>query len=46
MPQAFSNDIDLVCLTQYTVPSGKKAKQPVPEPWILPVFKPLQINDF
>ena len=46
MPQAFSNDIDLVRPTQYTVPPGKKAKQPAPEPWILPVFELLQINDF
>ena len=46
MPTTYSNDIDLVRPTQYTVPPGKKAKQPAPEPWILPAFKPLQIDDF
>ena len=41
-----SNDIDLVQLTQYNVPLNRVAKKPPPEPWELPNFKPLQIDDF
>ena len=36
MPTTYSNDIDFVRPTQYTVPLGKKAKQPSPQLWILP----------
>ena len=41
-----SNDIDLVQPTQYKVPPNRVAKKPPPEPWELPDFKPLYINNF
>jgi len=41
-----SNDIDLVEPTQYRVNPNRKAKEPPPEPWPLPAFNPLHINDF
>ena len=41
-----SNDIDLVQPTQYKVPLNRVAKKPPPEPWELPDFEPLHIDDF
>src|ERR1700733_5097779 len=41
-----SNDIDLVQPTQYKVPPNRVAKKPLPEPWELPDFEPLHIDDF
>ena len=40
-----SNDIDLVQPTQYKVLPNRVAKKPPPEPWELPDFEPLYIND-
>ena len=41
-----SKDIDLVQPTQYKVLPTWVAKKPPPEPWELPNFKPLHIDDF
>ena len=41
-----SNDIDLVQPTQYNVRPNRVAKKPPPEPWELPDFEPLHIDDF
>jgi Transposase IS4 len=41
-----SNDIDFVQPTQYNVQPNQVAKKPPPEPWELPDFEPLHINDF
>ena len=41
-----SNDIDLVQPTQYNVQPNRVAKKPPPEPWELPNFEPLHIDDF
>ena len=41
-----SNDIDLVQLTQYKVPPNWVAKKLPLEPWELPDFEPLYINNF
>ena len=41
-----SKDIDFVQPTQYKVPPNRVAKKPPPEPWELPDFKPLHIDDF
>src|SRR5271170_4932975 len=47
MPKIRScNDIDLVKKDQYIVPPTRKAKQPPPEPWELPDFEPLEIEDW
>ena len=42
MPRA-SNDIDYV---KWKDPCTKKSKNPPPEPWALPPFTPLQIDDY
>ena len=39
------NDIGFVPLTRYPVPPTRKAKGCPPEPWPLPAFEPLQIED-
>ena len=41
-----SNDIDFVLPTQYSIPPTRKAKEPPPQPWPLPDFEPLHIEDF
>ena len=46
MPSLFLNDLDFVCLTQYTVPPRKKAKTPAPKLWKLPTFNMLNIDNF
>jgi hypothetical protein len=47
MPKIRScNDIDLVKKDQYIVPPTQKAKNPPPQPWELPDFKPLKIKDW
>lgn len=46
MPSTFTNDIDFVEHTKYIVPPSKVAKKPPPEPWALPTFTPLQIDDY
>jgi len=46
MPATFLNDIGVVQYTKYIVPPSRVAKQPAPEPWVLPAFSPLQINDY
>jgi len=40
-----SNDIGFVLLAQYPVPPTRKAKGRPPEPWSLPAFELLQIED-
>ena len=40
------NDIDLVQPTQYNVRLNRVAKKLSPEPWPLPDFMPLAIDDF
>ena len=40
-----SNDIDFVPPAQYPVPPTRKAKGRLSEPWPLPAFEPLQIED-
>ena len=42
MPRV-SNDIDYV---KWKDPCTKKSKNPPPEPWALPPFTPLQIDDY
>ena len=39
-------DADPVQKTQYKVPPNMTAKKPPPEPWLLPEFEPLHINDW
>jgi hypothetical protein len=47
MPKIRScNDIDLVKKDQYIIPLTRKAKQPPPEPWELPDFELLEIEDW
>ena len=47
MPKIRScNDIDFAKKDQYIVPPTRKAKQPPPEPWELPNFEPLEIEDW
>ena len=41
-----SNEVDLVQPTQYKLPLNRVAKKPTPEPWELPDFEPLRIDDF
>jgi hypothetical protein len=41
-----SDDIDFVPPTQYSIPPTRKAKEPPPQPWPLPSFEPLHIEDF
>ena len=41
-----SDDIDFVPPTQYLIPPTRKAKQPPPQPWLLPNFEPLHIANF
>ena len=41
-----SNNIDLVQPTQYNVQPNRVAKNPPPEPWPLPDFVPLAIDNF
>ena len=40
-----SNNTDLVEPTQYQIDPNRKAKEPPPEPWSLPVFNHLHISD-
>ena len=42
MPRT-SNDIDYV---KWKDPRTKTSKDPPPEPWALPLFEPLQIDDY
>ena len=46
MPQTFSNDIDVVKHTEYIVPPSRVAKKPALEPWSLPAFSPIEIDDY
>ncbi|OCK78969.1 hypothetical protein K432DRAFT_406012 [Lepidopterella palustris CBS 459.81] len=39
MPRTFTNDINVVQYTQYKVP-------PTPQPWPLPAFTPMEIDDY
>ena len=46
MPQTFSNDIGVVKYTEYIVPLSRVAKKPTPEPWSLPAFSLIKINNY
>ena len=46
MLQTFLNDINVVKRTEYIMPPSKAAKKPAPEPWSLPAFSPIKINDY
>lgn len=38
--------IDVVKHTEYIVPPSRVAKKPAPEPWSLPAFSPIEIDDY
>ena len=46
MPQTFLNDIDVVKRTEHIMPPSRIAKKPTPEPWSLPAFSLIKINDY
>ena len=44
MPQTFSNET--LSNTKYIMPPPRVAKKPAPEPWSLPAFSPIEIDDY